>query len=242
MGPVMSIIIPALDVDQALCQTLATIPESNVEVVIVSGDTDGDVPAWLVRKGVKVVRAKRRGIYNAMNIGIGESSGEYLFFCGAGDRLIASTLNELIAQIQQGRYSSRELIVAPVIVSGPMRIRYPSLMCRPEIIHHQGCIFPKKLLNKHRLYDERFILHGDWDLICRVSAQGGIRKFLRPICCFAPGGRSTSGENSFVTICELTRVMLAHGSALRPSSSHLIMLARPIYYYIRKFFARSANI
>lgn len=244
-NPLLSIIIPTLQADQALRRTLATIPISDVEVVIVSGDSANSICApqspWIARSGIKIFFAERRGIYNAMNIGIEKSSGEFIFFCGSGDLIIPSTLRTLIEKIRQGRFSNHELIVAPVAISGPMRIRFPSLSCRPAIIHHQGCIFPRRLLDKFGFYDEGFRLHGDWDLMCRISARAGQRKFPLPICCFAPGGRSTSGENSVVTIRELTSVMLAQGNALRPSVLHLIMLTRPIYYYIRKLFDRKTK-
>ena len=87
----LSIIIPILNDYSDLLKSANSIYKinNNIELLIVDGSKKNNLE--YIKKNIKVnfkyIHKKNSSVYEAMNFGIKESNGEYLYFMGAGDVL-----------------------------------------------------------------------------------------------------------------------------------------------------------
>ena len=93
--PIISIIIPTYNVESTIGTVLESITAQTFrgyEVVIVDG-VSKDGTAEIVARyaagnpAIRWVQEKDKGIYDAMNKGVGLARGEWLYFLGADDTL-----------------------------------------------------------------------------------------------------------------------------------------------------------
>lgn len=231
--PNLAIIIPFLDEVDRLNKTLNSIPDIDIEVILVCGSATHTTHITKRNHHITFIAGPPLGIYNAMNQGAIAARSDFLFFCGAGDVFIQRGLIQLLNQLNSGILRCDRAIVMPVHIASTNRYSFPRLNCTPLIAHHQGFLFPKKVFTNGAKFSTSFMLHGDWDLMAKIAQNAKPQLFHLPICSFAIGGRSTSGRYFLVTIRELIRVIVTSKSRYKPSLQHLLSLVRPIYYRIR---------
>ena len=150
---------------------------ANFEYVVVDGaSTDGSVD--VVRRfsaqfgdRMKWISEPDKGIYNAMNKGIGMATGEYLQFLNSGDCLISSDVTDKM-------YEELENKGKPSILYGNMIKAFPNgkllkdkCFAGQEItflgfytgtLNHSPTYIKKSLFNKYGLYDESLKIVSDW--------------------------------------------------------------------------------
>ena len=97
VAPWLSIITPVKDALSELertCESLAGQDLAGIEWLIVDSSSDGDEVSLLIRQraGIPVtyIHQEPRGIFAAMNRGVTESAGHYVYFLNAGDTLMSS--------------------------------------------------------------------------------------------------------------------------------------------------------
>src|SRR5258705_11239297 len=86
------IITPTLNSGPKLEATINSVlsqKEDLFEYIVVDGGSSDETLNLLRKHGerIKWISEKDRGVYDAMNKGIGMASGRYLYFLGAGDHL-----------------------------------------------------------------------------------------------------------------------------------------------------------
>jgi glycosyltransferase involved in cell wall biosynthesis len=175
----------------------------DIEHIIVDGaSTDGT--AALVGQYPHVSRfvsAADKGIYDAMNKGIGLSTGEFILFLNADDTFASDkALENAIKAIEAdpggdvyyGWLEVRPLNGAP-FVHRPLSPEHgPELMvtgCLP----HQSTIARKSTFNKTGLFDLQYRYHADYDWFIKILADPGIivKAIPCPIGSFKEGGASS---------------------------------------------------
>lgn len=131
------------------------------------------------------------GIYDAMNKGLAKSTGQYVIFLNAGDRLaFANTLLRLHNLIQAEKKP-------PDFVYGDSReadsykpARDPDHLSFGMFTHHQAMIYRREALGSLN-YDIRYKIAADYDFTARLLQQRAkILYFPLPVCLFEPGGIS----------------------------------------------------
>ncbi|MDR1481264.1 MAG: glycosyltransferase [Synergistaceae bacterium] len=110
MPPLISVIVPAYNVEQRIRDTLESIMSqdySNIEIIVVddgSKDATADASRDILKTGLRQWRVieheKNRGVSGARNTGFRAATGEYVLFMDADDRAdkdFISTLYEVIS-------------------------------------------------------------------------------------------------------------------------------------------------
>jgi glycosyltransferase involved in cell wall biosynthesis len=160
--PLLSIIIPVLkpddDLDECIASILRIKNQLKIEIVIVC-------PAKFLKHITKIYpmvivqQESRVGIYSAMNDGVSFSSGQYLYFMGQDDRLLAefSTILPVLDNIKPFFLSANVYWGGVgVVTCAPSRI---NILYRN--ICHQGIVYSRNA----------FILFGPYLRAMRVQAD-----------------------------------------------------------------------
>ena len=155
----LSIIIPILNDYTDLIKSIDSISKinSNIELLIIDGSEKNNLR--FIKKKAKInfkyIHKKNSSVYEAMNLGVKESNGEYLYFMGAGD---------IIKKIPKIKLNDEILCCRVKFFNRQIRqIKNLNLIKYFNILHHQSLIFSRKLLLKYP-YDEKYKALADYNL------------------------------------------------------------------------------
>lgn len=137
-------------------------------IVIDGGSTDGSAEYINSHKDsfVYSVSEKDKGIYNAMNKGVKQATGDYVIFMNSGDRFFNS---DVLRDVFEGKEISSDIVYGCTLCSpepGKAFLRRPHALnvmqkYRISAMCHQSA-FIKCSLMKEIGYDERYKLLGDY--------------------------------------------------------------------------------
>ncbi len=141
-----------------------------IEYLIIDGNsTDGsiDVIKQYSDKITYWISEKDQGVYDAMNKGIKQSTGDYLLFLNSGDTLANSTVIEKL--IQSG--DNKDIIygnVNYIFDTFTQKSDYPQTLTFDYFIFntlpHPATLIKKEVLEKTGLYDISLPISADWKL------------------------------------------------------------------------------
>lgn len=174
-------------------------------IVVDGGSTDGSVDLLKEYEDVidKWVSESDRGIYNAMNKGVGMASGEYSLFLNSGDFLHDENVTARINEIESGE----DILFGRVLnfwPDGKTKIYIP----RDEMtllwiirtgIHHAGSLIRTELMRKYP-YDERYKICSDRKFFVQTLVNDNLpfRNLDFIITDFEMGGISTAQKRLLV--------------------------------------------
>jgi glycosyltransferase involved in cell wall biosynthesis len=205
--PVLSVVVPALEVDLELRRCLDSVrlalPDSHeCEIVLV-------LPARLVNTAaaafpaVRVVAESRPSVYAAMNDGVAVSRGRYLYFLGKDDILLPSAREVVRLLIAQ----APAVVFANVYwgnrgVCSTRSSRWGILL---RNVCHQGIVYSREAIVLHGPYVRRFRVRADQLLNIRVlwdaSLRGRTRYVPLPLAWYAATGLSlTTPDKNFYRV------------------------------------------
>lgn len=171
-------------------KTMSSVLDQNCtdfEYIVVDGaSTDGSVDVikeYAEKFGdrLKWVSEKDKGIYNAMNKGIGMASGEYVQFLNSGDCLAALDVTERMLKVLKEKDF-------PTILYGNMlkdmpdgRILRDRCFAGQDItflgfytgtLNHSPAYIKRSLFDKYGLYDESLRIVSDWKWYLQAIVLG----------------------------------------------------------------------
>jgi glycosyltransferase involved in cell wall biosynthesis len=196
-APLLSVIVPAAEVDLELRRCLDSIrlalpDEAQCEIVLV-------LPKQLVAAatqafaGVRVLAESRPSVYAAMNDGVAASTSRYLYFLGKDDILLPSARDVM----QMLRTLAPSAVFAHVYWGAAgMRSTWSS---RWSILNrnvcHQGIVYSREAVLKHGPYVRRFRVRADHLLNIRLLWDAGLRAramhVALPLAWYAADGLSS---------------------------------------------------
>ncbi|PKA82130.1 glycosyltransferase involved in cell wall biosynthesis [Ulvibacter sp. MAR_2010_11] len=204
-----SIIIPTFNSESTLEMSLASIANQtfkDIEVLIMDGaSTDGTAKtASSFKKTIPMLSIYSEideGIYDAMNKGIGKSSGEWLYFMGSDDRLhgvdILQKLYEILSQ------TTTHVVYGNVEIAGDTGwakdgTLYDGSFDLPKLLNrnicHQAILYRSSFIkDKIGYFNTRYNVLSDWDFNLRCWAKSPFHYVDLTIAYFAAGGASTHG-------------------------------------------------
>lgn len=206
----LSVVTVHLNDFEALGRTrdsLQSVLESrSVEWIVVDGGSTPDGP-----REIGILASTRldadhflsgpdQGIYDAMNKGIALASGDYLLFLNAGDLLHPDFRVDILFEQLGGQ--------APDMAWGECydidrtgrqyrrRPRGTAWLRVGMPVSHQAIFFSRHFL-PDPAYDTRYRYAADYDLLCRLIANGArIMHSNQPVCVFDLQGRSSQNKRA----------------------------------------------
>jgi glycosyltransferase involved in cell wall biosynthesis len=191
-SPLISIITPTFNSGTKIAATVASVLSQKKGLyeflVIDGGSTDGTL-AHVYAQGpaLHVLSEPDDGIYDAMNKGIRLTSGEFIYFIGAGDRLLPAVLEAVAAEIGrlplQGETAQATLLYGNVnwsIFSRPYDGPFNRFKLIRRNICHQAIFYQRSVFERLGLYNTKYRALADWEFNIRCFNDEGVRKLYIP--------------------------------------------------------------
>ena len=210
--PLISVITTTFNSGEKIAATVASVlsqQEGLYEFLVIDGGSTDDTLVHLRAQGpaLRYLSEPDKGIYDAMNKGIRLTSGEFLYFLGAGDRLLPGMLEAVAAEITklhgQGRISQPTLLYGNVKSSHDSRPydgRFDRFKLLRRNICHQAIFYQRSVFERLGFYNTKYRLLADWEFNIRCFNDRGIRKRYIPlqIADYEGGGKSiTTSDLAF---------------------------------------------
>ena len=224
-SPLLTIIIATFNGSRTLQRTLDSIliqDWQEWEVVLVDGassDNTVEIIEENARKDnrIRYVSEKDKGVYDAMNKGIGLARGQWIYFLGCDDWLLDRQV--LQAVFNEPDISGYDLVYGNVTSTSYNGLydgafTFEKLLSRN--ISHQAIFYKKTLFDRIGDYNLRYRAHADWDLNIRCFLDSSIRvKYLEvAVAGFGADGISSQHDIPFlreVLIPEKLRMLAKDG-------------------------------
>lgn len=225
------------------------------EWLIVDGQSnDGSFElanTYLQLDKVRVISAPPKGIYNAMNTGVREAAGAWIWFINAGDFLLTnSSVTEVVSEICANRLD--HAFASPVIHFTKSGFIYD--LSIPKVygirdyivanLNHQGVLVTKKVFYSVGAFDENLRFAADGKFLDKVASEGDFflskkfyvgfamggtasrffRKTLKETNSYRPRGDSRFKALSFILKDKLRRTLL--------SLEQMKVVRVPIHWYL----------
>ena len=186
------------------------------EFLVIDGGSTDDTLAHLRAQGpaLRYVSEPDEGIYDAMNKGIRLTSGKFLYFLGAGDRLLPGVLEAVAAEIRklpgQGQTSRPTLLYGNVDWSHYSR-PYDGHFNRSKLLRrnicHQAIFYQRSVFERLGFYNTKYPSLADWEFNIRCFNDQGIHKRYIPlrIANYEAGGKSAATPDPAFCV-ELSRL------------------------------------
>jgi len=187
MPAFISIIIPTFNVSKTIVITLDSILEQtfgDFEIIIVDGnsqDTTIDIVNQYNDSRIKISSEPDKGVYDAMNKGIQQAKGEWLYFLGSDDYLFSNTVLEEVSR--QLQITTNQVVYGNVLIQGNTGWATDGQVYAGEFsfqkllksnICHQSIFYNTSFIKKHKLqYDLKYPISADWDfnIACRTLTK-----------------------------------------------------------------------
>jgi glycosyltransferase involved in cell wall biosynthesis len=205
----VSIIIPTFNAGKTLQASLDSVlgqDYRDFEVLIMDGvSRDGTLAiageAARLDPRVRIVSSPDKGVYDAMNKGIQESRGKWLYFLGSDDFL--SHPGILYSIFMQAAPNHFDLIYGNV-VSPSYKGLYDGEFNLDKLllrnISHQAIFYRRSIFDYAPAYNLRYKGYADWDLNIRLFTDNRTRISYvgGTIARFGPGGLSSRHDVPFL--------------------------------------------
>ena len=228
--PLISVITPTFNSGAKIAVTVASVLSQGKGLyeflVIDGGSTDGTL-AYLRAQGpaLRCLSEPDEGIYDAMNKGIRLTSGKFLYFLGAGDRLLPGVLEAVAAEIRklpcQGKTSRATLLYGNVnwsSYSRPYDGRFNRFKLLRRNICHQAIFYQRSVFERLGFYNTKYRSLADWEFNIRCFNDQDVHKRYIPlrIADYEGGGKSNTTPDLafYAELPRLTRQQYGAGIAL----------------------------
>lgn len=181
MNPLFSIITITYNASSTLPSTLRSVKEQTChlyEYLLIDGDSQDDTVAIASRSGIEnmtILSEKDKGLYDAMNKGLGMAKGDYVIFLNAGDAFHSPTTLETIADAVMDNdypgivYGQTQIVDSSRRRIGDRHLTAPEVLTLDSfkegmVVCHQAFIVLRKLVDN---YDTRYRFSADYEWCIR---------------------------------------------------------------------------
>lgn len=208
-APYLSIVIPTRQAERTLKVALDSILRQSftrLEILVMDSVSTDDTLA-IAREAaggdsrVRVFSEPDKGVYDAMNKGIREARGEFVYFLGSDDWLHdEKVLNDVFAIQDKDGYD----VLYGNVVSPSYRGAYDGVFTYEKLlsrnVSHQACFYRRSLFARLGDYNLRYRGYADWEFNIRCFSDQRVRiRFIdRIIAGFGPDGLSSRHDVPFL--------------------------------------------
>ena len=178
----ISIITPTLNSEKSIAFTLNSVFNQNYknfEHIIVDGGSSDKTLEIVNNHKVKkkIIVKKNSSIYEAINIGIKNSKGNYILILNSDDILNSKSVLKMISEkikkkrckILLGDVCYHDNFIYRKIVRYYSAVRFkPWMMYFGLMPPHTGAVIHKDVYTKFKLYDKKFKIAGDFEFFLRI--------------------------------------------------------------------------
>jgi len=191
--PLISVITPTFNSETKIAATVASVlsqKKALFEFLVIDGGSSDGTLAHLRAQGhaLRYLSEPDDGIYDAMNKGIRLTSGEFIYFIGAGDRLLPGVLEVVAAEIArlawQGETAQATLLYGNVnwsIFSQPYDGPFNRFKLIRRNICHQAIFYQRSVFERLGLYNTKYRALADWEFNIRCFNDEDVRKHYIPL-------------------------------------------------------------
>ncbi|HEX8517098.1 MAG TPA: glycosyltransferase family 2 protein [Bacteroidia bacterium] len=214
---------------------------SNIEYIIIDGaSTDGtlELIAKFKSRIALTQSGKDEGIYDAMNKGLKNASGDYVLFLNAGDELYS---NDTIANVFAGTPNADIYYGNTAVVDLNGRILGDRRLTPPENLDWKSlkfgmCVSHQSFIAKRLLcdfYNKEYKIAADIDWVINVLKQADkVVNTHQHISRFLEGG--TSNKRRKKALWERFLIMVKHYGFFQTLFNHLLILIRYPFHRLTK--------
>lgn len=191
----LSVITVTLNAVDALAATLKSVSSQKrreeIEFVVIDGlSTDGSIELLeKSRNDIDVlVSSKDRGVYDAMNKGLEQSAGDWLYFLNAGDTFLDEDSLSIVLDAMDGS----DVLYSDVLVDKSNGVHTFETSFDKRKLNHQGFVYRKEL---HVRFGPYAVIEGFTaaDYLFFLQLNGlKVRRLTKPIAIFQLGGLSST--------------------------------------------------
>ena len=227
------------DIERTLLSVLNQTYPGIEYLIIDGGSTDGTLDILKKYEGrlTKLISEKDKGIYDAMNKGLAQATGDYLLFMNSGDEIYApDTVENAFATEPDADiyYGETEMYDQNWKSMGQRRHKAPESFTWKGFkygmsISHQAIYIRRTLAES---YDSEYKLSADIDWIIKAARKAkkivNTRMYLAK---YLVGGMSKKKHHE--SLLERFHIFSKHYGLLANLLNHSIIAARLAFYYLR---------
>lgn len=206
-APKISVITPTYNaeslIEACLLNVAAQSYENREHLIIDNESTDStpDIVRNLAKQHphIRLISGKDKGIYDALNKGIGLSSGEWVYILGSDDTFYDNhVLEDIFAGQETGRY---DIIYGNVIWGDENRIydgEFSMHKFMEKNICQQAIFYSSTLFSRFEKFDTRYKMLADWVFNMQWFCRDDVQKLYidHIIATYNPYGFSAQAEDS----------------------------------------------
>lgn len=244
-NPLFTIIVAVLNSKESLEGCIESVNNQTYPykelIIIDGGSTDGTVEI-LKKNNDKIAHWESktdRGLYHALNKGLKQANGDWIYFLGSDDSFYSSqVLENIYGNINKLPLSIR-MVYGKVVhcaadgslinISGEIPAKRDYLSGMP--IDHQAVFHHRSLFEMYGVFDERFKVISDLDHQLRLLFQYRIRPRFLPltVAFHTHGGVSTRSHNRLLIWKETEEIRRKLGISI-PIAKRLYRLASAFFW------------
>jgi glycosyltransferase len=250
----ISLITPSYNSAKTIGRTVASVARQNysdLEYLIIDGaSTDGTKEAVLANAGqlsVRFLSAPDQGIYDAMNKGVRQATGEVIGILNsddlfAHDQVLSAVAAAFADEAVEAVYGDiRYFSTDPQQATRywPSGEYDPKKLAGGWTIPHPALFLRKSVYDKYGLFDTSFRLAGDYEFILRLLKSGALHlKYLpQVLVLMSDGGASSASWRQRVAGWrELRRAWRTNGLKTPP-----FFITRRVLSKVGQYFRRDVN-
>jgi glycosyltransferase involved in cell wall biosynthesis len=190
----------------------------NFEYIIIDGASHDNSIEIIKKHSCNIyywVSEKDDGIYNAMNKGLKQASGEYCLFLNSGDHFYSdNALKEIFDY-----HPTEDILYCNIEIKGNGKSRIHSFPDKltfywlfTEFIGHPSTLIKRSLFNTYGYYNENYKIVSDWEffLLAIAKYQVTCKHYDITFATLYEGGISTNIGSKELVIKERDQVMKEH--------------------------------
>lgn len=175
----------------------------DLEYLVIDGDSNDGSKDFVTQNSNKIsfwLSEKDKGVYEAMNKGIQNSTGDYLLFLNSGDWFSdSSSVSKLIANSAE-----EDLVYGNILIQETEKSwikKYPQILNFRyfyfESLPHPACLISRRMFDRLGFYDTSLKIASDWKffLLAVVKHNCSYRYVDEVISTFSYDGLSSKSEN-----------------------------------------------
>lgn len=184
-------------------------------IIIDGGSTDGSKEYIVEQQNYFTywVSESDEGIYDAMNKGIKEAKGEYLYFLNSGDYFLS---NYILDRVNLNTINLPDIIYGNVLMYSEenclARIRESNSIDRislySSMICHQAIFSKKSLFVNFGEFDLYYKIKADYEWLLRVVSNSSNLniEYIKELICFYPTGGASAKYYKDISVFEIPKI------------------------------------